>query len=167
MAASVGDHDGAWHLPLIKLGEQEASAHPWEAPVTSPCCKAGLACQAGDMLSSFPIPGFHISSSSRDFQGANVGQAGGSACCSPAAHLLCQELQLCHCLADSEQALKLACDWSEVSASGGSQGRDSKLQTCCYHKLCGFEGHTTPLSLGFLTGKELIVISGRRRQPSG
>lgn len=26
--ASVGDHDGAWHLHLIKLGEQEASARP-------------------------------------------------------------------------------------------------------------------------------------------
>jgi hypothetical protein len=45
--ASVGDHAAAWHLHLIKLGEQEESARPWEAPVTNPCCKERLACQAG------------------------------------------------------------------------------------------------------------------------
>lgn len=42
--ASVGDCNGPWQLHLIKLGEQEVSACPWEVPVTRPCCKGGLAC---------------------------------------------------------------------------------------------------------------------------
>lgn len=166
-SALCGGHDGAQHLHLSKPGG-----------LGGLCMSVGGAChppllpRRACLLSRWHIkllscPCFHVSS--RGFTGTDVGQAGGSACCSPAAHCPARSFSSASAfqIQSSYRAVKPTCGQSEMTATA-HRAETENCKPAATTSGVALRGHIAPLSRGFLAGEDELTEKSRlKRQLRG